>query len=75
MRKSWLLNIENQRRISLNLDVFDTFEDLENENDKDDGVVEADTINLEEDYLLIESINIMEDFLNLNKKIIITKVD
>jgi len=75
LRKSWLLNIENQRRISLNLDVFDTFEDLENENDKDDGVVEADTINLEEDYLLIESINIMEDFLNLNKKIIITKVD
>ena len=75
LRKSWLLNIENQRRISLNLDVFDTFEDLENENDKDDGLVEADTINLEEDYLLIESINIMEDFLNLNKKIIITKVD
>jgi hypothetical protein len=35
----------------------------------------VDTINLEEDYLLIESINIMEDFLNLNKKIIITKVD
>ncbi len=75
LRKLWLLNIENQRRISLNLDIFGTFEDLENENDKDDGLVEADTINLEEDYLLIESINIMEDFLNLNKKIIITKVD
>ena len=75
LRKSWLLNIENQRRISLNLDIFDAFEDLENENDKDDGLVEVDTINLEEDYLLIESINIMEDFLNLNKKIIITKVD
>ena len=75
LRKLWLLNIENQRRISLNLDIFGTFEDLENENDKEDDLVEVDTINLEEDYLLIESINIMEDFLNLNKKIIITKVD
>ena len=75
LRKLWLLNIENQRRISLNLDIFGTFEDLENENDKKDDLVEVDTINLEEDYLLIESINIMEDFLNLNKKIIITKVD
>ena len=75
LRKLWLLSIENQRRISLNLDIFGTFEDLENENDKEDDLVEVDTINLEEDYLLIESINIMEDFLNLNKKIIITKVD
>ena len=73
LRKSWLLDIENTRRSLLGLETYKTYKDLE-DNDEEDGSVE-NKINIDNDYLLAESTNIVNDYLNLNKKIILGKVD
>jgi carboxyl-terminal processing protease len=72
-RKDWLLRIENNRRKGLGLDTFLTYEDL-NENNKKNENANID-IDFERDYLLIESTNIINDYLNLNKKLLISKVE
>ena len=73
LRKSWLLDIENTRRSLLGLETYKTYKDLE-DNDEEDSSVE-NKINIDNDYLLAESTNIVNDYLNLNKKIILGKVD
>lgn len=72
-RKDWLLRIENNRRKGLGLDTFLTYEDL-NESNKNNENANND-IDFERDYLLIESTNIINDYLNLNKKLLISKVE
>ena len=72
-RKDWLLQIENNRRKGLGLDTFLTYEDL-NESNKKNENANID-IDFERDYLLIESTNIINDYLNLNKKLLISKVE
>ena len=73
LRKSWLLDIENNRRFLLGLDIYETYKDLEDD-DKEENSAE-NKINIDDDYLLAESTNIVNDYLNLNKKIILSKVD
>ena len=67
LRKNWLLKIENERRLAIGLDVFITYDELEefNENEND---INTNSINLKTDYQLIESTNIMNDYLNLIEK-------
>ena len=72
-RRNWLLQIENTRRESLGLDEFATYEDLDENNKKTENT--NNDIDFERDYLLIESTNIINDYLNLNKKLIISKVE
>ena len=72
-RKDWLLQIENNRRKGLGLDTFLTYEDLNESNKKKENV--NNDIDFERDYLLIESTNIINDYLNLNKKLLISKVE
>ena len=72
-RKDWLLQIENNRRKGLGLDTFLTYEDLNESNKKNENV--NNDIDFERDYLLIESTNIINDYLNLNKKLLISKVE
>ncbi len=72
-RKNWLLQIENNRRKDLGLNTFLTYEDF-NENNKKNENANND-IDFERDYLLIESTNIINDYLNLNKKLLISKVE
>ena len=72
-RKDWLLQIENNRRKGLGLDTFLTYEDLNESNKKNENV--DNDIDFERDYLLIESTNIINDYLNLNKKLLISKVE
>ena len=74
LRKSWLLEIENERRSEIGLDVFNSFEEMENFKDDKDSV-NQNSINLEDDYLLIESTKIINDFLNFSKKKMISSVD
>ncbi len=71
LRKNWLLKIENERRLAIGLDVFITYDELEefNENEND---INTNSINLKTDYQLIESTNIMNDYLNFNKKTILS---
>ena len=72
-RKDWLLRIENNRRKGLGLDTFLTYEDLNESNKKNENT--NNDIDFERDYLLIESTNIINDYLNLNKKLLISKVE
>ena len=72
-RKGWLLRIENNRRKGLGLDTFLTYEDLNESNKKNENA--NNDIDFERDYLLIESTNIINDYLNLNKKLLISKVE
>jgi carboxyl-terminal processing protease len=67
LRKNWLLKIENERRLAIGLDAFISIDELEefNENEND---IDTNSINLKTDYQLIESTNIMNDYLNLYQK-------
>ena len=59
-RKEWYLTVENKRRSALELASFETYEDLEAFND----TLELDDINTQSDYLLLESIEIISDFVS-----------
>ena len=74
LRRSWLLDIENERRSEIGLDVFNSFEEMENFKDDKDSL-NQNSINLEDDYLLIESTKIINDFLNFSKKKMISSMD
>ena len=74
LRKSWLLEIENERRSEIGLDIFNSFEEMENFKDNKDSL-DQNSINLEDDYLLIESTKIINDFLNFSKKKMLSSVD
>ena len=73
LRKNWLLNIENERRIAVGDEVFMSYKEMEDFNDNEDNI-NSNSINLTNDYQLIESTNIINDFVKLenfeNKKII-----
>ena len=71
LRKNWLLKIENERRLAIGLDAFISYDELEefNENEND---INTNSINLKTDYQLIESTNIMNDYLNFSKKTILS---
>jgi carboxyl-terminal processing protease len=72
-RKEWLLQIENKRREGLGLETFVNYEDLSANNKKNENI--NNDIDFKKDYLLIESANIINDYLNLNKKILVSKVE
>ncbi len=72
LRKSWLLEIENNRRAAIGLEIFESFEEMEDYNDSEDDF--SNSIDLESDYQLIESTNIMKDFLEFETSIIFTSI-
>ena len=67
------MQIENNRRKDLGLDTFLTYKDFNESNKKNENA--NNDIDFERDYLLIESTNIINDYLNLNKKLLISKVE
>ena len=71
LRKDWLLQIENERRQKVGLATYSSYEEMQ---ESSDTGITSSTINLEDDYQLIESTNIINDFVKLenfeNKKII-----
>jgi len=73
LRKNWLLKIENERRIAIGDEVFMSYKEMEDFNDNENNI-NSNSINLTNDYQLIESTNIINDFVKLenfeNKKII-----
>ena len=75
LRKNWLLEIENKRRSSLGFDKFASYEDLENFNKENDDITDANRIDFENDYQLIESAKIVSDYLDLEQEKIITMVN
>jgi len=73
LRKDWLLEIENERRSGLSLNVFLTYSEMEEFNDNEDDF-NNNMINLKNDYQLIESTNIINDFLDIENKNIFSLV-
>ena len=70
LRKGWLLEIENNRRVAIGLETFESFKEMEDYNDSENDF--SNSIDLESDYQLIESTNIMKDFLEFETSIILT---
>ena len=70
LRKSWLLEIENNRRVAIGLETFESFKEMEDYNDSENDF--SNSIDLESDYQLIESTNIIKDFLEFETSIILT---
>ena len=64
--------LEYNRRECLGLEIFSTYEDLD-ENNKENENTNND-IDFKRDYLLIESTNIINDYLNLDNKLLASKV-
>ncbi|MDA9112751.1 carboxy terminal-processing peptidase, partial [Gammaproteobacteria bacterium] len=66
-RRAWILNTENNRREELGLDIFKLYSDMEDFNkEKNEEDIDIDVDN---DYLLQETANIIGDYVYLNDKI------
>ncbi|MDA9688528.1 carboxy terminal-processing peptidase [Gammaproteobacteria bacterium] len=72
LRKDWLLGIENERRVKVGLQEFISYKEMEDFNESDTSI--ENNINLIDDYQLIESTNIINDFIVLEKEIILSSV-
>ncbi len=72
LRKDWLLGIENERRLKVGLEEFISYKEMEEFNESDTSI--ENNINLIDDYQLIESTNIINDFIDLEKEIILSSV-
>ncbi len=72
-RKNWILNVENERRQDTGLDIFKEYSDMEDFNKEKDK--KDEDIDVENDYLLQETANIIADYIYLNDKFLITKLN
>ncbi len=72
LRKDWLLSIENERRLKVGLEEFISYKEMKDFNESDTSI--ENNINLIDDYQLIESTNIINDFVDLEKEIILSSV-
>ena len=66
--------IENNRRKVLGLTTFESYAELE-EHNKNENKENDEKIDLNKDFLLIESTNIVNDYINMNKKILLSERD
>ena len=71
LRKDWLLQIENERRQKVGLAIYSSYEEMQESSDT--GITSSE-INLEDDYQLIESTNIINDYIVLNKKFALSSI-
>ena len=74
-RQSWALEIENKRRASLDLEIFNSYKAMEDYNDAketQDNEKEFD-INVDNDYLLNEGTQILSDYTIFNANIYLSK--
>ena len=65
-----MFKIENDRRAEIGLPGFLSYKEMEDSKNSEDNY--ANDINLEDDYHLIESTNIINDYIEFEKKIILT---
>ncbi len=72
LRKDWLLSIENERRLKVGLEEFISYKEMEDFKESETSI--ENNINLIDDYQLIESTNIINDFIDLEKEIILSSV-
>ncbi|MDA8709364.1 carboxy terminal-processing peptidase [Gammaproteobacteria bacterium] len=68
-RQLWALDIENKRRASLNLEIFDSFKAMEDYNDAKETEDDKKDfeIDIDDDYLLNEGAQILSDYMLFNQ--------
>ena len=66
LRRDWLLEIENKRIEANGLKAFASYKEMEDFNDDEENFNE-NLIDLKNDYELLESTKIINDFINLSK--------
>ena len=67
------MKTENKRRAKLNLQIFETYDAMEEFNEsKEDLEIDID-IDIENDYLLKEGAKILSDYLHLYENILVSK--
>jgi carboxyl-terminal processing protease len=74
-RQSWALDIENKRRASLNLEIFNSFKAMEDYNDVKETSEDKKgfDIDVDNDYLLNEGAQILSDYAIFNQNIYLSK--
>jgi carboxyl-terminal processing protease len=74
-RQLWALDIENKRRTSLNLEIFDSYKAMKDFNDsKETTDYKKDIeIDIADDYLLNEGAQILSDYMLFNQNIYLSK--
>ncbi len=72
-RQIWALNLENKRRASLDLDIFDSYKSMEDFKELKETEDENLKINTDDDYLLNEGIQILSDYMILNQNIYLSE--
>ncbi len=72
-RQIWALDIENKRRSSLDLEIFTSFQAMEDYNELKKEEDEMIKINIDDDYILNEGAQILSDFTIFNQSIYLTK--
>jgi carboxyl-terminal processing protease len=68
-RQEWALETENKRRAKLNLEIFETYDAMEEFNESKEDI----DIDFENDYLLKEGAQILSDYMRLYENILISK--
>ena len=72
-RQIWALEIENKRRALLNLDIFDSYEAMEDYKELKETEDKNLQINIDDDYLLYEGAEILSDYMILNQNNYLTE--
>lgn len=72
-RQIWALDIENKRRTSLDLKVFDSYQSMEDFKELKKTEDENLEINIDDDYLLYEGVQILSDYMVLDQNIYLTE--
>ena len=73
-RQIWALEIENKRRALLNLEIFDSYQAMEDFNELKETEDEKNLqINIDDDYLLYEGAEILSDYMILNQNNYLTE--
>ncbi len=72
-RQIWALEIENKRRALLNLEIFDSYQAMEDFNELKETEDKNLQINIDDDYLLYEGAEILSDYMILNQNNYLTE--
>ncbi len=74
-RQLWALDIENKRRASLNLEIFNSFHAMEDYNEARETKESEENleINIDDDYLLNEGLQILSDYMLFNQNNYLSK--
>ncbi|MBT4911699.1 MAG: carboxy terminal-processing peptidase, partial [Alphaproteobacteria bacterium] len=72
-RQKWALDIENKRRSSLNLEIFNSYKEMTDHNEAKENEKKEFDIQIDDDFLLNEGANILTDIMLLNKNIYLSQ--